>query len=482
MNSEKHLIDIIKQGEGLTTEFKESCTKINKSVYATVCSFLNRHGGHIFLGVSDAGEPLGVNLNEIINLKKEFASAINNPQKINPPCYLAVDEHKINEKVILHIFVPESSQVHRCNGRIFDRNEDSDIDITDNTHLVSTLYQRKSSSYSENKIYPFVKISDLREDLIARARKLASLRKNGHPWKDFSDEELVKSAQLYQVDQETGKSGITLAGILLLGSDSSILTAVPHHKTDLILRKVNLDRYDDRDDVRTNLIESYERIMAFIKKHLPDPFHLENLIRFSLRDAVFREVASNMLIHREYLNPFPAKLIIEQSVVRTENSNKAHGFGPINPKDFSPFPKNPVIAKFFREIGFADELGSGVRKITEYGKKYGGEEPKLIEGDVFKIHINYPDFSLPPQTENLKQRGTKLGLSQDQVDIIHNCLNEKAITELMALVGRTNRTKFRDQVLKPLLEMGLIEMTIPDKPTSSNQRYRATAKGQNIQY
>jgi ATP-dependent DNA helicase RecG len=47
----------------------------------------------------------------------------------------------------------------------------------------------------------------------------------------------------------------------------------------------------------------------------------------------------------------------------------------------------------------------------------------------------------------------------------------------MALVSRSNRTKFRDQVVKPLLEEGLIEMTIPSKPTSRLQKYRLTAKG-----
>ncbi len=66
---------------------------------------------------------------------------------------------------------------------------------------------------------------------------------------------------------------VTLAGILLLGKDSVIISAVPHHRTDMILRKVNLDRYDDRDLVTTNLIESYERIIAFIQKHLPDEKH-----------------------------------------------------------------------------------------------------------------------------------------------------------------------------------------------------------------
>jgi len=50
----------------------------------------------------------------------------------------------------------------------------------------------------------------------------------------------------------------------------------------------------------------------------------------------------------------------------------------------------------------------------------------------------------------------------------------------MAIAGRADRTKFRDQVLNPLLEEGLVEMTIPDKPRSSKQRYRLTDKGRQV--
>ena len=47
----------------------------------------------------------------------------------------------------------------------------------------------------------------------------------------------------------------------------------------------------------------------------------------------------------------------------------------------------------------------------------------------------------------------------------------------MTMLKRTNRTKFRDQVLKPLLDSAFIEMTLPDKPTSSLQKYRITPMG-----
>ena len=45
----------------------------------------------------------------------------------------------------------------------------------------------------------------------------------------------------------------------------------------------------------------------------------------------------------------------------------------------------------------------------------------------------------------------------------------KTVAELMALSERTNRTKFRDQVMALLLAEGLLERTIPEKPRSSKQ-------------
>ena len=54
-----------------------------------------------------------------------------------------------------------------------------------------------------------------------------------------------------------------------------------------------------------------------------------------------------------------------------------------------------------------------------------------------------------------------------------------SIQALMDTCERTN-TKFRNQVLRPLLDDGLLEMTIPEKPTSSKQRYRTTKSGARV--
>ena len=489
MDANEHQFrNTIRRGEGMDIEFKACRSQLSREVFETVCAFLNRHGGTILLGVSDSGVIQGIEQNAVEQIKKDFVTAINNPQKIYPPAYLSVEEVKVKDKPVLRIYVPESSQVHRCNGRIYDRNEDGDLDITDHTRQVADLYQRKQATYSENKIFPYAGLDELERKLIGQCRKIAVLRREDHPWRNMDDMELIKSAQLYQKDPETGKNGVTLAGLLLLGKRSPLLSAVPHHRTDLILRKVNLDRYDDRDFVDVNLVESYDRIMAFAAKHLPDPFYLEGTTSISIRDAIFREVASNILIHREYTNAFPARLIIERGQVRTENSNKPHGFGVLNLETFTPFPKNPVIAAFFRQIGRADELGSGMRKMMRYGNAYGGSDPQMIEGDVFRIIVKVPEFGATdkrrsgPQDAHDKAHDKAHELiSEIESRIMDICSQSpKSTPELLQSLGYENRTGNFKRAVRHLSEMGFLEMTIPTKPRSKKQKYQLTEKGRTL--
>jgi ATP-dependent DNA helicase RecG len=473
---DQQLQRLVNNGEGLTTEFKACRDQLSRDVYETVCAFLNRHGGTILLGVEDSGHVAGIDPAAVEQLRKDFVTAINNPQKIAPPTYLSIDNVEMEGKLLLHIYVPESSQVHRCNGRIYDRNEDGDLDITDHTAQVARLYQRKQTTYSENTVYPRIRVADLRSDLIERCRNHVRINRKNHPWVDMDDTQLLQSAQLYQPDPDRGGFGVTLAGVMLFGTDSQILQVCPAHRTDLILRKVNVDRYDDRDLVRTNLIDSYDRILDFIRKHLPDPFYLEGTERKSLREAIFREVASNMLIHREYASGVPARLVIEYGKVTTYNANRPHGFGVLDPETFAPYPKNPVIGAFFREIDRADELGSGMRNMMQYGKKYGGADPQLIEGDVFRMVISVPEYGKERGAQSRVQSGAQSGA---QSHALLTALTEgpRSSADLVEVLQLGTKTGAFKRSMKNLLEQGCIAYTIPDKPNSRLQKYRLTDKG-----
>lgn len=231
-----------------------------------------------------------------------------------------------------------------------------------------------------------------------------------HPWIDMTDEEMLRSCGLILEDPETNKEGITLAAVLLFGTDNRIMSVLPQHKTDAIFRVFNVDRYDDRDVVITNLIESYDRLMEFGKKHLNDVFTLDGVQRISARDKILREIISNLLMHRDFSSGYVPKLVIERNKITTENANLAHGHGNLNLKTFKPFAKNPPIAKVFREIGLADELGSGMRNSYKYTKMYSGGEPVFTEADVFTTVIPLSEAAtakVGPTTQGTTQAATQ---------------------------------------------------------------------------
>jgi predicted transcriptional regulator len=112
-------------------------------------------------------------------------------------------------------------------------------------------------------------------------------------------------------------------------------------------------------------------------------------------------------------------------------------------------------------------------------KEAGLQDPKFRQsrGQFIQI-LGRRQISTTPEVTGVV--GTRLAPSRHQVAILRKCLIENGITALMAIAKRTDRTKFRHQVLNPLIEDGLLEMTIPDKPTSSKQKYRLTEKGRTL--
>ncbi len=100
-----------------------------------------------------------------------------------------------------------------------------------------------------------------------------------------------------------------------------------------------------------------------------------------------REMVGNTLMHRELTGSYTAKFVIEKDRMYIENANRASREGYITVDNLEPNPKNPIIASFFRNIGYADQLGSGVRNLFKYTKFYSGKEPEFKEGDIFRIIV-----------------------------------------------------------------------------------------------
>ncbi len=431
---------LLSKDEKITIEYKECQNGIYDDVYETVCSFSNRYGGYIIMGVKDSGIPIGLNRNMIKDMKKNFVNQLNNPDKMSPTLYLSIEEFEYDGMMLLWVYVPPTSTVEKCTNRIYDRNEDGDMDITDSPIQLQNMYNRKSNTYVEHKIFPYVSLDNLRLDLMNKVRNLVKSRKPDHDWLQMSDQDILKSAGLWEKDFSSGVQGYNLAGVLLFGKDEVIRSCCPGYVTDAIYRVENLDRYDDRLQVTTNLIESYELLMEFVAKHTSDKFFLVDNVNTSIRDLIAREVIGNILVHRDFSSAYPAKLIIEKDWLKTENWCVPRRHGNIMSDEFTPYPKNPLIQQFFANIGRTDTIGSGVRNLYKYTPIYSeGGKPELFEDDIFKISIPLNKIA----AESAKESKTLSKREQKIYDMI--CENiHLSVEQVMAELDISRATVFRD--------------------------------------
>ncbi len=479
---EQRILNLIAKGEKKTTEFKLCKNGLTKSIYETVCAFLNTNGGTIILGVNDNGEIEGVNRDKVDAIKKDFTTSMNNPQFINPTYILPLEEIEKDGKLLLYIQVPESSEVHKYRNKIFIRNHEGDFDISDNRIELTNLYLLKQQNYTENRVYPYINIEeDLKEELIERTKKTYAFKTNNNDWKEMSNLVFLKKNQLYLEDSKTKESGITLAGLLLFGTDFTIHRVLPAYRIDLLKRINDTERYDDREIIECNLIEAYYKCMDFIRKCLPSPFFLEGDHRVDLREIIFREIIANMLIHTEYSKNLTSWVEIYRDKVEVINGNRPIFNCIINIKNCKAIQKNPNIASVFRMLDLAEQIGSGTMKLCKYCKAYGGSEPIMLDENNFKFTLPINVFETKYKVDNdidvtknhieTPQEPHKNTTRTPQDNILNFCKEPKSLKEIMEFINLKDKKSFKNLYLTPLIQQYKLSMTIPDKPTSKYQKY-----------
>jgi ATP-dependent DNA helicase RecG len=393
--TQQELYKILNQGENIRIEFKEAQGGVPDSFYDTVVSFLNREGGVILLGVVDNGTVLGLGEQNLMNLKQDIVTALNNPDVVNPPFPLAVNEVEHSNGKLLYIHVPISSIVHKHGVVIYDRENDSDFRITDEARIAE-MYARKRNVFTENQIFSHLKIEDLNTSLFDKVRSRLAFSNANHPWLEASNERILRDARFLRRDYTSGIEGLTLAAALVFGTDEVIGNILPAYRIDILERRVDIDRWDDRLLLKTNLIDSYLKALSFIKGKWPEKFYQDkNGDRKDLRELIFRELVGNIIIHREYNSATPTEVIIYEDRVETTNPNRMRFRGPLDLETFNAEPKNPNIRAFFNVLTWADEIGSGVKNMNKFVIAYtGGAHPMFIEDEPFLSIIPMVKFEV----------------------------------------------------------------------------------------
>lgn len=196
-----------------------------------------------------------------------------------------------------------------------------------------------------------------------------------------------------------------------------------------------------------------------------------------------QEAIVNAICHRDYRSNGSVQVMLFRNRLEIWNPGVLP-FGLTIQKlyeDHKSIPANPLLAEPMYYKGYIEKAGTGTEDIVEKCLAYGLPKPIYRQDEDFRVVIYRPNLNDVETSEDGK--GPSQGPSQGpsvciNASVLICCRSPKKISEMQVALGYSNRTKFRRRYLEPLLNEELLEMTIPEKPTSSRQSYRLTAKGE----
>jgi ATP-dependent DNA helicase RecG len=229
--------------------------------------------------------------------------------------------------------------------------------------------------------------------------------------------------------------------------------------------------------------------MAFLDRMLPAPARFPRgkvfrEDRLPVPPDTLREILLNAVMHREYSDPgsYVGIAVFDDRIeIRSVGRPPSGITGQMLSGPHLSVLRNPLIAEAFHRTGAVEIWGRGTNRVIEECEQYG-VDPPVFEEQAGAVIVTFraPIGSGPGEGPSRDQVGTKSGLSEEQARVQFAAKEPVSIQALMDACERTNRSKLRNHVPRPLLEGGLLEMTIPDKPTSSRQRYHTAEAGEGL--
>lgn len=327
---------LIAQGENNRVVWRSCKDGVHTDVFETICAFLNSGGGTLLLGVQENGFVTGLSLRAVPEIIKGLIKAVGNPDIFRPAFYIHPEEEDVNGKHVIVLEIPGSPEIHMLRGQVFIRRGGQNVRVTNREEL-ARLYVTKQGVYTERKIYPFLKESDLSEDLLSRVRELALPQEETGYWAKLEDTALLEEMNLAGKDYESGEQGLRFLAALLLGKDSTIRSIFGN--TDILCEKQEGER-TIRLHLETNLLDEIEKTREF----LWDVLEEEDLTTFL--SVVFTE--------REYSLPLQTKICVTEKEITAEFAAGMGRYG------------NPLLAKILRKLGLYRENAGLTVQMEEH--------------------------------------------------------------------------------------------------------------------
>lgn len=473
--------ELLKHPEGKTLEFKRDLSSL-PPVIRTLVAFANTAGGTLLIGLDDAGQVRG--LRDAKADEERVANAIS--ESILPTLLPDIEVVHSGGKDILVV------RVARWPGPFYVRREGGDRGV----------YVRLGSTNRRAD-------ENMREELERAARKSAfdELPCVGAEPDDLDMDAVTKAFAAVNhgvKDAELESLGLVVrygenlipsnGGIILFGTPD----ARRRHFDDARIRCARFAGSDkaeflDRLDMDGSVLDAVDEVPKFIRRNTRMAAKIEGLRRQDIPEyppISLREALVNAVVHTDYtqrgsqimVSVFDDRMVIQNPGMMpfgmTLNDFKA-GVSRI---------RNPVIARVFRELDLMEEWGSGYRRIQEDCLAGGYPVPEWQEmASVVRVEFR-PHPTTPHGAAETTGSGAQSGAqveaqveAQVDRDILNACVKGPlSSAEIATALGHKQLSGNLRKALPRLKNAGLVEYTIPDKPTSRLQKYRLTEKGRNL--
>lgn len=494
---------LLQEGEGTTLEFKES---LPKSLARDLVAMANTIGGKILLGVRDDGTVVGISDgNRIRGQIQDIA------RNCDPPVRVRIEP--IGEVIAVHVQESEAKPVH-CGDGFFWRQGAATQKLTRDE--IRDFFRAESAIRFDLSPCPSFRYpQDFDADKYA-----AWLRLSGIGGRPRIEDVLVN---IDAVERSGGRLLFRNAGVLFFAKDVRRFFNQAY-VTCLLAKDTDKVEVLDRKDFAGGVVADIEDTLRFIDRNTRTAWRIEGLRRGELAEypiTALREAITNAVMHRDwYLDG--ANVFVEIYSDRIEISSPGGLPRGVTLADFGrrSVRRNALIADLLHRIGFIEKAGTGIRRIREEARSGGYAEPRF-EANAFLTATFYPhpelrvDHHIGKISHEVQEPGGRelhsyigsdtgqvtgqvagqvagqdtgqdigQGAGQDMLDsrlsgLLLLLLHETPLSarSILAELGLSNRENLYQNYLRPALQLGFVERTIPDKPRSGHQRYRLTEKG-----
>lgn len=370
---QKDIDFILRSGEGLRIEFKQSPKHIDKAMVA----FANAEGGKVYLGIDDHKNLVGVNITN--DLKSRIQDIARN---CDPQVDLSIETFK---KILIVEIKEGKNKPYKCKDGFFMRIGPNSQKMSRNE--IIDLVIREGRVFFDDQVNSEY---DVKKELsVGAIKRFFELSKIGNAL-PLSDA-LVNLGAVVRHDD---KLCFNNAGVLFFAKSPQKFLKQANMTCVAFKDKEGVEALD-RKDLSGNLLDIVAEAEKFVLRNTRTGFKIKGFQREDLPEypiEAIREGFVNALMHRDYfekgasvlLKMFPGKIVID---------NPGGLVKGMTVKDLGhkSATRNPLIADLFYRVGLAEKMGSGIKRMRDLMRKCDLRLPKIeVTEDFFTITFYGP--------------------------------------------------------------------------------------------